>query len=231
MPNLPAMLLEAPLQRTIVTDALMLLGLGLIGLVVVLHLRRYRLEAGGAGGGGAGGAGGAGLTPREQMERARQERALEGQLGEVMTGLEQAAQKLGAELDAKAARLEKLMAEADGRMARLEELTARAEAAARAGAPAAAMESPESAGFADGPGAGGAGAFGAATAMPGADAVAPPRRGGPTPLPPAPGEEPVDPVTRCVYELADKGLEPMAIARQLDQHIGKVELILALREV
>jgi hypothetical protein len=38
-----------------------------------------------------------------------------------------------------------------------------------------------------------------------------------------------DPVTRGVYELADRGLAPVEIARELDQHLGAVELILALR--
>ena len=38
-----------------------------------------------------------------------------------------------------------------------------------------------------------------------------------------------DPVTEQVYQLADKGLDPVEIAKQLGQHTGKVELILALR--
>jgi hypothetical protein len=44
---------------------------------------------------------------------------------------------------------------------------------------------------------------------------------------PAPG---VDPVSRQVYELADKGLPSVEIARRLGQLTGKVELILALRQ-
>lgn len=38
-----------------------------------------------------------------------------------------------------------------------------------------------------------------------------------------------DAVTRGVYDLADRGLAPVEIARELDQHLGAVELILALR--
>jgi hypothetical protein len=34
----------------------------------------------------------------------------------------------------------------------------------------------------------------------------------------------------AVYELADGGRDPVEIARALDEQIGKVELILALRE-
>ncbi|UCD74840.1 MAG: hypothetical protein JSV91_13765 [Phycisphaerales bacterium] len=40
---------------------------------------------------------------------------------------------------------------------------------------------------------------------------------------------PTDPLTRSVYELADAGRNPVEIARELDEQIGKVELILALR--
>jgi hypothetical protein len=39
----------------------------------------------------------------------------------------------------------------------------------------------------------------------------------------------VDPATRRIYELADEGHDPVEIARRLDQHLGKVQLILALR--
>jgi hypothetical protein len=40
----------------------------------------------------------------------------------------------------------------------------------------------------------------------------------------------VDPLNQQVYTLADDGLPPVEIARQLQQHTGKVELILALRK-
>jgi hypothetical protein len=40
----------------------------------------------------------------------------------------------------------------------------------------------------------------------------------------------VDPMNQQVYSLADEGLHPVEIARQLQQHTGKVELILALRK-
>ncbi len=53
-------------------------------------------------------------------------------------------------------------------------------------------------------------------------------RASPTPVdePPPP---PTDPLTRSVHDLADQGLTPVAIAQKLDEHVGKVELILALR--
>lgn len=39
----------------------------------------------------------------------------------------------------------------------------------------------------------------------------------------------LDPLTRQVYELADRGLPSVEIAQELDEQIGKVDLILALR--
>lgn len=38
-----------------------------------------------------------------------------------------------------------------------------------------------------------------------------------------------DPLTKQVYALADQGKGPHDIAQQLDEHVGKIELILALR--
>ncbi|MHC4128983.1 MAG: hypothetical protein ACYSWT_12655 [Planctomycetota bacterium] len=45
-----------------------------------------------------------------------------------------------------------------------------------------------------------------------------------------PAAPPLDPLTRSVYEHADTGLTALEIAQQLDEQVGKVELILALRE-
>jgi len=42
--------------------------------------------------------------------------------------------------------------------------------------------------------------------------------------------EPADPLARSIYQLADDGRNPVEIAQQLDEQIGKVELILALRQ-
>ena len=42
--------------------------------------------------------------------------------------------------------------------------------------------------------------------------------------------EPPDPLTADVYRLADEGLALPQIAQRLDEHVGKVELILALRQ-
>ncbi|MCH8152106.1 MAG: hypothetical protein IH830_07010 [Planctomycetes bacterium] len=57
--------------------------------------------------------------------------------------------------------------------------------------------------------------------------------GGPDPGPFKPSHDPprpLDPLTQGVYELADTGRSPLEIAQQMDEQIGKVELILALRQ-
>ncbi|MEM1212746.1 MAG: hypothetical protein AAGI68_10665 [Planctomycetota bacterium] len=58
----------------------------------------------------------------------------------------------------------------------------------------------------------------------------------PQPASPTPAKQnatapplPVDPLTQAVYDLADAGQEPADIAQQTGEHLGKVELILALR--
>jgi hypothetical protein len=48
------------------------------------------------------------------------------------------------------------------------------------------------------------------------------------PGPPPPVSD-TDPLNRRVYELADQGMPPLEIARQLSQQVGHVELILNLR--
>lgn len=52
----------------------------------------------------------------------------------------------------------------------------------------------------------------------------------PAPRPPRPPRDTTDPLTRQIYDLSDRGTPPVEIARQLNQHTGKVELILALRQ-
>ncbi len=41
---------------------------------------------------------------------------------------------------------------------------------------------------------------------------------------------PLDPLIQSVYELADTGYQPIQIAQELDEQVGKVELILSLRD-
>lgn len=48
---------------------------------------------------------------------------------------------------------------------------------------------------------------------------------------PSPAEPSVDPLARDIYALADAGHSAVEIASQLQEHAGKVELMLALRRV
>ena len=55
----------------------------------------------------------------------------------------------------------------------------------------------------------------------------------PTPQTPAPtsaAEPPDDELTASIYRLADQGTDSQEIARITGEHVGKVELILALRQ-
>ena len=54
----------------------------------------------------------------------------------------------------------------------------------------------------------------------------PPQPTTPNPQPPTPD----DALKRSVYHLAEQGLDPAGIAHQLNEHVGKIELILALRK-
>lgn len=144
-------------------------------------------------------------TPAEQLDRRRQARGLRGDLEQVMVEVEQLAKRFSAQLDAKSMRLEKLIDEADARIAELERLQPPGDGA-HAGGPADA--SPQAAGQ--------PAEFEAAI----------------EPIPPA-EEVPSaadSAAAQAIYRLADAGSDPVEIARALGEHVGKVELILALRE-
>lgn len=142
-------------------------------------------------------------TARDHVERARAKQGVRDELEALMVDINRMAKDLGAQLDAKVVRIEQATREADERIAelrRLEQSLAQASQAAH---------------------------------------QAPP------PVPPAPAEathtdpdaspalhqpaNQADPLTREVYALADQGIGPSDIAEQLGEHVGKVELILALR--
>lgn len=66
------------------------------------------------------------------------------------------------------------------------------------------------------------------------DPYASPALSSPPPIAPQPTDHhahhtQADPLTREVYALADRGIGSADIAQQLGEHVGKVELILALR--
>ena len=141
-------------------------------------------------------------TAREQLERLKQESGMRGDLETLMVEIEQLAKRFGAQLDAKTVQLEKLLREADARITELRRHQA--------------------GGAESGPAGGVAGAV-AGTAVSADLPAAPPAVAEPDP----PSGD--DALARRVDELDKKGLAPVEIARQLNEHVGKVELILALR--
>lgn len=143
------------------------------------------------------------LTTVERVERVRQQRGLRGDLEELMVEIEQLAKRLGAQLDAKAIQLENLIQRAEDRIDQLNRATGVGD-----------RNTP--------PGRGDA-----------ADDPPPPLLQ--SPRPPKHHSQPLetqddDPLPRRVYALADQGLAPLEIAGQLNEHVGKIELILALRQ-
>jgi hypothetical protein len=144
------------------------------------------------------------ITPVEHLERMKQARGMRGDMEELMVEIEQMAKRLGAQLDAKAIRLEQVIREADQRIETLRRLQ---DGSRRADDSSPLPERPAS------------------------DAAPPGVLGTVNPHSPSkPAEEPDDPLARSVYRLADQGLDAEQIAAQLREHVGKVELILALRE-
>ncbi len=142
------------------------------------------------------------VTARENLERYKAKTEVRDDLSRVMVEVEQMARRVAAQLDAKTIAVEKLLAEADERIARLEAL----QHTTPTGAPPDIPPAPQ------------------ADTMP--PAKTPARA---TPAADSSPTTPADELSAKVYALADDGLNPSDIARKLQEHIGKVELILALR--
>ena len=139
-------------------------------------------------------------TRMEQLEQRRQARGLRGDLEQVMVEVEQLAKRFSAQLDAKSIQLEKLIEQADARIAELKRLQPPGE-----DAPLGSVPEPPALGAAE------------ATAE----------------LSPPVADEPAaaeSETARAIYRLADAGNDAVEIARVLGEHVGKVELILALRQ-
>ena len=148
--------------------------------------------------------GGAGrLSPREKIEQAKQTHAMRGDLRQMMVELEELTRRFSAQLDAKSVKIEKLIEEADEKITKLQQLQSEASEPA---APAPKSAKPAR-----------------------AKKTAPPK---PAPPKPEPADQtpPVDPLAKQIYNLADSGQTSIQIAKRLDEQIGKVELILALRQ-
>lgn len=140
-------------------------------------------------------------TARDHVERARQKQGVRDELEALMVDINRMAKDLGGQLDAKIVRIEQATREADERIAQLQAL----KDTLSQPAPYAVQPPP-------------------ATAELVGDVA-----GMDAPQPHPASQPQADSLTREVYALADSGLGPGDIAEQLGEHVGKVELILALR--
>ncbi len=144
--------------------------------------------------------------PRERIERTRAEASDRQSIDTVMADATELTQRLAAQLENKAVRLETLIAEADDRLRRLEQAGVAAPSPTRPADNPSDLPPPVT-----------------------GRSTAPPRRT-PPPSTPAPDDaEPTPPGHARVFELADQGMTPVQIAREVNQPTGQVELILALR--
>ena len=195
---------------------LLILGLLLVTASLMMKLAKRR-----RGGSSAEGSYRSDITASERLEKIRQEQGLRRDLDSLMVEIEEMAKRLSHQLDAKAQRLEQLIDDADHRLVRLKAIAERLERA-EANEPDARVTEPD--------------ASAAAPASPPASAGNGPTEsdllaaaGGAATDRSDASESRDDPLTRSVYALADEGHDARAIAARLDEHTGKIELILALR--
>lgn len=131
-----------------------------------------------------------------------QQRSVEREMSNLLVELSEMARQITAQLDTRATKLELLIKEADEKLAALRAATDGTAPGARPGR---------------------------ATA-PDDDAVAPALLSASLlPVAPPPSSDRIDPRHEQIYALADRGLGPRDIARDLGRPTGEIELILALR--
>ncbi len=178
-------------------------GVALIVTSLVMSMRKRRKQAGQQ------------ITPYEEVERIKQQRGVRGDMEDLMVEVEQMAKRVGAQLDAKAIRLERLIDEADRRMAELQQHAMGTHGTQATGVGGYEHESAS-----------------ASTATAAPPTQTQPAATNPYASSPSTGSASKltgDALNRTVCNLADQGLDAVQIARQLDEHVGKVELILALQ--
>lgn len=170
------------------------------------------------------------LGPQEKLERMRQTNQTRNDLRQMMVELEELTRRFSAQLDAKSRRLERLLDEADQKIAELNEATApEGQSVHQIG------DNPERRARKSSDRANGSKRAEVNIANP--DTPRPPRvigsraarnndaRSGDEGGPPPP-----DVLSQRIFEMSDAGRSSIEIARDLDEQVGKVELILALRQ-
>lgn len=139
-------------------------------------------------------------TARERLEAAEMRSQGKAQLESLMVDVQELTRLCAGQIEAKAARLDALIAQAEDRIRALERLTG-----------------PVDSGEVRTEREGTSPRVETAHVRPRGRALGGPQRT-------------VDPLTRQVYELADAGHGSLDIAQRLDEQVGKVDLILALRD-
>ena len=203
------------------SDTLMIAGIALMAFMLLLNLRK-RLKADANK-----------LKPREQIEQTRQHQGMRDDLNQMMIELEALARRFGAQLDAKAIELEQLIDEAETAAQQLRNLKGNEPKPPRVVSVSAASanqtESTSAHNKTKTP------------SSPRSRITTPPRSSNSNQQSTDNDNEATlarviraeaggdDPLRRRVYELADNGSTPIQIAQGLNEDVGKVELILALR--
>ena len=163
------------------------------------------------------------LAPDERLAELRARAARVDPIAAAAVESEQVARRFASMLDNKSRRLELLLDDTDARIARLEQLL---DLASSRGVPEGeVLRRVDAGGVVGGSGSGGGDGVGFGERVGLGGGVG----GGGADLGDDGDDAAVDPLTREVYALADAGLAAAEIARRLEQHTGKVELILALR--
>jgi len=179
------------------------LGLTLVCLSIIMLFRKRRLRQKQQG---------PSVTPREQLERLTQQHAVRGDLESLMVEIEQLSRRLAAQLDNKSAKLEHLLREAEQRIEQLQQLQQQRDD------PYAFHDAPE------------ARKTKAAESQQASDNLWQEKPSNAAKGEQASPQDPADELARQVCALADQGHGPVEIASKLGEHIGKIELILALRK-
>lgn len=142
------------------------------------------------------------LTVGEQVERSKQYRGVHGDLEKLMVEVEQLAKRFAAQLDAKAVQIEDLVRAADMRIEALQKLMEHKPTDNQDGA----------------------------TRPADGEIPLTPMKAPPLPSTAPSTDLPTQELSRRVCSLSDAGMAPVDIARELAEHVGKIELILSLRK-
>lgn len=143
----------------------------------------------------------------DKLERMKQERIMKNDLRTMMVELEELTRRFSSQLDAKSMQLEHVIAEAEAKVAELQGLLGQGHGLGTGGHFVQSPVVDEEAG----------------------GVVSELVNAGEAIVESTVGDEGNDPLKEKIYELDDGGRTSVEIATELGEHVGKVELILALR--